>query len=110
MDSTPLAADVFGDRFTLAELSLPREATGYAVQLLDTDQILDKQSGQLMSIRSATLNGLYESFDAAYMAAAEWLQRAGTTPEEHALAIVPAGFDAEMNRHILIYGVLRTQP
>ena len=35
------AADAFGDRFALADLPLPRPPRGYAVQMLDTDTLLD---------------------------------------------------------------------
>jgi hypothetical protein len=105
-----LSADAFGDRFELNELPLPRSPAGYAVQMLDTDSLLDRVSGNFLPIRSATLHGLFDSFDAAYAAAHRWVENNCTNPEDHRLAIVPAGFDTVLNRHVLIYGVLCGQP
>ena len=47
MQRSEFSADAFGDRFNLADLPLPRPARGYAVQMLDTDTLLDRASGQL---------------------------------------------------------------
>ena len=105
-----LPADAFGDRFELAALPLPRPPAGYAVQMLDTDKLLDRNSDSFRPVRSAELNGLFSSFDAAYAAASQWVVKNCQNPNEHHLAIVPAGFDHELNRHVLIYGVLCGQP
>lgn len=102
--------DFFGDRFDLAGLTLPREARGYAVQMLDTDTLLDRNTGHFHSIRSPHLDGLFDSFDAAHSAAACWIVSHADKPMEHQLAIVPASFDDDLNRHVLIYGVLCGQP
>ena len=102
--------DAFGDRFALAELPLPRPPHGYAVQMLDTDKLLDQQSGSLFPVRSPHLKGLFATFDEAYSAACQWVEANCNTPDEHRLAIVPARFDAVLQRHILIYGVLCGQP
>jgi len=106
----PLPADAFGDRFALDALPLARIPAGYAVQMLDTDQLLDQLTGTFLPVRSATLRGLFESFDAAYAAAQTWVENHCLNPDDHRLAIVPAGFDAVLNRHVLIYGVLCGQP
>jgi hypothetical protein len=105
-----LSADAFGDRFDLASLPLPRPARGYAVQRLGCDQLLDRGSGELLAIRSPALDGLFATFDEAWTAAAAWVSRHGDVKDEHHLAIVPAGYDETLQRHILIYGVLCAQP
>ena len=105
-----LSEDAFGDRFTLAELPLPRPPQGYAVQMLDTDKLLDQRSGNFLPVRSSQLAGLFASFDEAHSAACAWVENHCSTPEEHRLAIVPASFDDVLKRHILIYGVLCGQP
>lgn len=110
MANFSLLDDAFGDRFALDELPLPRPPAGYAVQMLDTDTLLDRVSGSFLSVRSATLHGLFDSFDAAYAAAHDWVEKHCLAPEDHRLAIVPAGFDTVLNRHVLIYGVLCGQP
>lgn len=104
------AEDAFGDRFSLAALPLPRPARGYAVQMLDTDTLLDRRTGDFLPMRSPVLDGLFDTFDAAHAAAGRWLVAYCATPEAHRLAIVPAGFDDDLQRHVLIYGVLRGQP
>lgn len=101
-----LPADAFGDRFCLDRLPLPRKARGYAVQQLDTDRLLDRTSGQLLPVRSPDLDGLFPDFDTAFTAAERWVAAHCPPGQEHGLAIVPAGFDDELGRHILIYGVL----
>lgn len=103
-------SDAFGDRFTLAELPLPRPPQGYAVQMLDTDKLLDQQSGDLLAVRALQLKGLFPTFDAAHSAACRWVEKHCSSPDEHRLAIVPASFDPYLQRHILIYGVLCGQP
>lgn len=105
-----LPDNAFGDRFDLYALPLPRTAAGYAVQMLDTDMLLDRSSGQFLPVRSPVLNGLFDSFDSARLAAARWVDRHCPDPAEHTLAIVPAGFDPLLQRHILIYGVLCAAP
>ena len=105
-----LSENAFGDRFTLAELTLPRPPQGYAVQMLDTDKLLDQRSSKFLPVRSAQLAGLFTSFDEAHSAACDWVKSHCKTPDEHRLAIVPASFDDILQRHILIYGVLCGQP
>ena len=103
-------ADSFGDRFDLAALPLPRAACGYAVQMLDTDTLLDRRSGIFLPVRSPDLDGLFASFDDAFAAARRWVEANGGGPDDHRLAIVPAGYDALLQRHVLIHGVLCGQP
>lgn len=105
-----LAADAFGDRFSLDQLPLPRPPAGYAVQRLDTDTLLDRNSKRFLPVRSPELRGLFDSFDDAYEAARAWVQGNCPPPGDHRLAIVPAGFDDMLKRHVLIYGVLCAQP
>lgn len=104
------AANAFGDRFELDALPLPRAAAGYAVQMLDTATLLDRDSGTFLPVRSAALQGIFASFDEAYAAAKKWTEKNCPTPDEHCLAIVPATFDTVLKRHVLIYGVLCGQP
>lgn len=103
-------ADAFGDPFDLNALPLPRAAAGYAVQLLDTDQLLDRESGEFLPVRHTALSALHDSFDAAYEAARNWAERHAIAADEHRLAIVPVGYDKLLERHVLIYGVLCGQP
>lgn len=103
-------ADAFGDRFDLTDLPLPRAAAGYAVQRLDTDTLLDRNSGDFLPVRATQLQGLFDSFDEAHAAAARWVVSYCATPDEHGLAIVPADFDPILQRHVLIYGVLCGHP
>lgn len=105
-----IPADAFGDRFDLDKLPLARPAAGYAVQMLDTDTLLDKISGNFLSIRTPTLQGLFTSFDEAHSAAQTWIETHCSIPNEHSLAIVPVSFDNRLERHVLIYGVLCGQP
>ena len=107
---TDLPADSFGDPFLLDALPLPRRPAGYAVQRLDTDTLLDRVSGRFLPVRSADLQGLFATFDDAHAAASRWVMRHCPPPSDHHLAIVPAGFDPALNRHVLIYGVLCGQP
>lgn len=111
-DSLPLVhgEDAFGDRFALEDLPLPRAGTGYAVQLLDTDTLLDRRTGSFLPVRDTALSGLFEGFDDAYAAARAWLRERNATTEQYALAIVPAHYDESMHRHVLIYGVLTRLP
>lgn len=102
--------DSFGDRFDLAKLPLARPGSGYAVQYLGSDTLLDRQRRCFLSVRDPELNALFESFDAAFAAAENWLRHQESSAEEHPLAIVPADFDRELQRHVLIYGVLPTLP
>ena len=110
MESHFVADDAFGDRFDITTLPLPRPPAGYAVQMLDTDQLLDRHSGNFLPVRSPQLNGLFESFDEARTAAQAWVDSHCPPPAEHRLAIVPAGYDPFRERHVLIYGVLCTRP
>lgn len=104
------AADAFGDPFTLDTLPLPRPAAGYAVQMLGSDRLLDRRSGDFLPVRSPDLAGLFDSFAAARQAAETWVDRHCPTPTEHRLSIVPAAFDDVLERHVLIYGVLAEHP
>ncbi len=104
------ATDAFGDPFALDNLPLPRPATGYAVQMLGSDQLLDRHSGAFLPVRSPDLAGLFDTFTAARQAAEIWVDRHCRTPAEHRLAIVPATFDDVLERHVLIYGVLEEHP
>lgn len=104
------SADAFGDRFALADLPLPRPPGGYAVQMLDTDTLLDRASGDFLPVRSPRLDGLFATFDDAFAAACRWVEDHCEGPDAHHLAIVPAGFDGILQRHILIYGVLCGRP
>jgi len=104
------SADAFGDRFALADLPLPRPPRGYAVQMLDTDTLLDQASGEFLPVRSPVLNGLFAAFDDAFAAAGRWVEVHCEGPDDHRLAIVPAGFDDILQRHVLIYGVLCGRP
>ncbi|WP_412479438.1 hypothetical protein [Azonexus sp. IMCC34839] len=105
-----LSADAFGDRFDIATLPLPRPATGYAVQMLDTDLLLNRRTGQFMPVRTPGLEASFESFDSAYAAAEHWIEAHGESLEDHRLAIVPVGYDPILERHVLIYGVLCGAP
>ena len=105
-----LSADAFGDRFILGDLPLPRPARGYAVQMLDTDTLLDRNSGNFLPVRASRLDGLFATFDDAFNAASNWVEAHCEAPQDHRLAIVPAGFDDVLQRHVLIYGVLCGQP
>lgn len=102
--------DAFGDRFDLDQLPLARRGTGYAVQKLDTDTLLDRHTCTFLPVRNPALEGLYDSFDAAFLAAQNWMHSNGASLEEHPLAIVPAFFDEHLRRHVLIYGVLTQSP
>ena len=50
-----LGDDAFGDPFAVDELPLPRPGTGYAVQMLDTDTLLDRRSGHFLGVRNPGL-------------------------------------------------------
>ncbi len=106
----PIPAAAFGDPFDLDTLPLPRPAGGYAVQRLDHDRLLDRTSKTFLPVRDTALDALFSSFSEAHAAAGEWLHTHDASSETHALAIVPAAFDPILQRHILIYGVLRAQP
>jgi len=110
MDDLSLSADAFGDPFALERLPLPRPAIGYAVQQLDTDLLLDRESNRLMPVRSPQLQPTFASFADAHAGAGRWLASQRTDPASHALAIVPIGYDPLLERHILIYGVLTSRP
>lgn len=105
-----LPEDAFGDPFSLQDLPLPRTATGYAVQMLDTDTLLDRLTEEFLPVRDPSLAGLFESFREAHAAASAWLGKRGAGMDLYPLAIVPAYFDHGLNRHVLIYGVLTQSP
>ncbi|MDD2885576.1 MAG: hypothetical protein PHT48_11100 [Dechloromonas sp.] len=102
--------DAFGDRFAIADLPLPRPAMGYAVQRLDTDCLLDQQSGDFLPVRTPSLKALHPNFSSAHAAATDWVRHHLPPGRDHGLAIIPASFDAVRQRHILIYGVLCGRP
>lgn len=102
--------NAFGDPFDVHTLPLPRPATGYAVQMLDTDTLLDRHQGTFLPVRESALDALFSDFAEARDAAAAWTRRHCPLPDEHRLAIVPASFDPILKRHVLIYGVLCGQP
>lgn len=102
--------DAFGDRFDLDDLPLPRASTGYAVQMLDTDTLLDRNSGEFLAVRDPSLQGLFQNFDTAHAAARAWLRERQAGIDRYPLAIVPAYYDFEMGRHVLVYGVLTQAP
>lgn len=110
MPSHPFATTAFGDRFDIERLPLARPSAGYGVQMLDTDLLLDTVTNSFLPVRSPELKGLFASFDAAHQAASTWVNTHCQPPEEHRLAIVPAGYDHALERHILIYGVLCSHP
>jgi hypothetical protein len=103
-------ANAFGDPFDVHALPLPRPADGYAVQMLDTDTLLDRRSGSFLPVRSPKLEALFDTFESAREAAANWVSANCHAPDEHHLSIVPASFDPQLERHILIYGVLCGRP
>ena len=108
--SLTLAPDAFGDPFQLADLPLARPASGYALQRLDTDTLLDKHSGHFLAVRNPALSGLFTSFGEAFAAGQQWMENNPSLADSHPIAIVPAHFDHQSNRHVLNYGVLTQSP
>lgn len=102
--------NAFGDPFNIAHLPLRRPAEGYAVQMLDTDRLLDRNSGDFLPVRSPALQALFPDFASAHDAAGNWVRHHCPAADTHRLAIVPASFDPILERHVLIYGVLCGQP
>jgi len=105
----PPPSHPFGDPFALDMPSLPRPASGYAVQLLGTDRILDRSSMQFLAVRDRALQGSFATFAEAEQAARA-MAAAVTDPETLPMGIVPVGYDSMMQRHVLIHGVLRAEP
>ena len=103
-------ADAFGDPYDLNDLPLARPAVGYAVQWLGTDRLLDIATGQFLPVRSRHLQAAWASFAEAHAAAAAWSRRQATAGDLPPLAIIPVGYDALLERHVLIYGVLCAHP
>ncbi|MEY2632911.1 MAG: hypothetical protein RIR00_1565 [Pseudomonadota bacterium] len=99
-----------GQPFDLHSLPLPRPAQGYAVQRLDTDTLLDRHQLQFLTVRDPQLDALFPSHREAAEAARQWLLREQRTTDDEHLAIVPAAHDPEFRRHVLIFGVLTSQP
>ena len=102
--------DAFGDPFDLNQLPLPRAGTGYAVQQLGSDTLLDRQKKTFLPVRNPDLDALFERFDLAFEAAREWLSAQNVGIEDVPLAIVPAFHNAELQRHVLVHGVLPLTP
>lgn len=106
-----LGRDAFGDPFDLERMPLSRSGTGYAVQQLGSDTLLDRVQKKLLPIRHPDLDALFESFDQAYEAARGWLvAHPAAIGSEIPLAIVPAFYDEQLHRHVLIHGVLPPSP
>lgn len=105
-----LPADTFGDPFALEKLPLARQAIAYAVQRLDTDCLLDRNSNNFKVIRSPGLQPGFASFAEAFDVASEWVMHHCPPPADHGLAIVPIAYDPLLERHVLIYGVLGSRP
>ena len=99
-----MAGYFFGDPFCLEDLPLPRPAAGYAVQYLGCDRLLDRRTHDFLPVRHPDLRALHPSFSSAFAAARAWREAHPDSAPE--LAIVPAAFDADAERHVLIYGVL----
>jgi hypothetical protein len=78
--------------------------------MLGTDKLIDQVTGDFLPIRSVALKGLFDNFDAAHAVAQAWVEKHCPNPDDHHLAIVPATYDPVLQRHVLIYGVLCTQP
>lgn len=91
-----------GDYFNLENLVLPRPASGYGVQHLGTDQILDHQGTHLRPIRQAEITSNFPSFETAQIAGKQYLLRHPEVP----LAIVPLAYDPTFQRLVLINGVI----
>jgi hypothetical protein len=104
-----LGTDAFGDPFDLAALPLPRRADGYAVQWLGSDTLLDRTSSRFLAVRDPSLQALHPTFSAAYASARAWLVEHGADSSAP-LAIVPAARDPQLERHILIHGVVIDAP
>lgn len=62
MQSSDFPPDSFGDRFCVDTLPLPRAACGYAVQMLDTDKLLDQLSGTFLDMRDTGSRAIFSSF------------------------------------------------
>lgn len=105
-----LGPDAFGDPFDLEALPLPRAGTGYAVQYLDTDTLLDRHSARFLPVRHPDLDALHESFASAYAAARAWVAANNLETNDIPLAIIPASYDLNMKRHVLIFGVVNRSP
>lgn len=114
---TPEAQHPFGEPYRLDDLPLPRPAVGYGIHQLGTDRLLDQRSQRLQAMRHPGLQAVFDSFAAAEAAARDWLcnsQPLATTiapaPDALPLSIVPLGWDAEMQRPILLWGMLSPEP
>lgn len=100
----------FGDPFQVEHLPLPRAGTGYGVQYLGTDTLLDRKNGVFLAVRDPGLQAIHATFESARCAAQAWLVAHKATTESHPLAVVPLRYDERLERHILIYGVLTETP
>jgi hypothetical protein len=107
----------FGEPYQLGDLPLPRPAIGYGIHLLGTDRLLDQHSQRLQAMRHPSLHAVFDSFAAAETAALDWLGNGQTntatinpTPDTLPLSIVPLGWDANMQRPILLWGMLSPEP
>lgn len=102
--------NAFGDPYDITRLPLRRPANGYAVQMLDTDTLLDRRRNEFMPVRTSDLTALFDDFPSARNAAATWVRQHCASADEHRLTIVPASYDPVLQRHVLIYGVLTDRP
>lgn len=103
-------ADAFGDPFRIEDLPLPRPAVGYGVQWLGTDTLLDRTQQCFLPIRTPQLSPVFADFAQAHAAASRWLESRPETSALPPLSIVPLAFDALLERHVLVYGVLCDKP
>jgi hypothetical protein len=94
-----------GTPFELQQLILPRKASGYAVQWLGTDRILDRNSTKFSPIREAGISNIFSHFSEATKAGQQWLSTHPETP----IAIVPVTFDDLFERWVLILGVIQPE-
>ncbi len=110
MLTIPFPADAFGDRFDISSLP-PAPATGWLCRPAAGYRPLARPPvGRVASGTLPGLNAILDTFDAAFLAASQWVISHDADPRDHHLAIVPVGYDMVFNRPILIYGVLCAQP
>lgn len=106
---TPEAQHPFGEPYRLTDLPLPRPAIGYGVQQLGSDRLLDQHTLTLQAMRHPGLHAVFADFASAERTARQWLDTAPAA-QSLPLSIVPLGWDADMQRPILIWGMLSAEP